>query len=403
MEMTPCHRRNDWAIIGGSPHSYLNALRDGRNESATYPPERTPYPYGKMAFDSFVAHNGGRAPHLFARIRDGLAELPSGLSQQLGEFLRNLPCGKYFCKPDHGKKGNGALRLEISALGVKVDGEAADLSETEFRLSQHPYLVQSSLVPLQHPQAAQFNPDVINTIRLVTFDSDRGPAITGGIMRLANSAPAADNWALGALAVPIDIENGVLADTGVLRHGFTTATVHPRSGLSVGGMAIPYFHEACELVCTLHARLAIKTVGWDIALLKDGPVVLEGNRTWDVYVMPRLDPGFFASFMDYHLYEPVASTLRFALDGDFADRDQVRLWLSHLAGHSLVRGRVDHMSGCRLVVTLAGSQRGMDAAAQRLRHEAATFRVEKIRAGFSTASFPPIFDIEASFAEAALP
>jgi hypothetical protein len=145
----------------------------------------------------------------------------------------------------------------------------------------------------------------------------------------------------------------------------------------------------------------MKTLGWDVALLTNGPCLIEANRTWDVHLPMRIVPGFFATFMRYHLYEAVEATARFDFAGDFPDRRLARHWLSYVLGQSLVSGRLEHLSRNRAVVVISGSQRGLEAAAQRLRHEAGSFNVSKIHAAKISAQIKPGFDIDPSFAATA--
>jgi hypothetical protein len=219
--------RDGWPIINGVPLAYLVALRDGMNDGAAYAPERTPRPESKSAFDAILARHGAPVPETMARIEAGKAITSDGAAEDIGGFLRRLPPGQYFCKPDIGKNGNGAHVLEIAATGVKIDHKQSNLSELERMLSPQPYLLQESLVPRQHPQQVRFNADVINTIRLMVFDTAAGPVVAGGYMRLANDHSAVDNYMQGGVAVPIDLARGVLRPVGYLRKAQATTRVHP--------------------------------------------------------------------------------------------------------------------------------------------------------------------------------
>jgi hypothetical protein len=389
--------RDGWPIINGNPLAYLVALRDGMNDSAAYTPGRTPRPESKSDFDAIVARHGGPVPVLLARIEAGRAAAPDGAAHTTGEFLRQLPAGQYFCKPDVGKNGNGAHVLQISATGVTLDRKQTNFAALEQMLSAGPYLVQESLVPRQHPQQARFNPEVINTIRLMVFDASTGPVTAGGFMRLANEHGAVDNYVQGGLAVPLDLQRGVLRPIGYVRKAQATTTVHARSGLRLEGQPVPFLEEAKALVCRLHGHVAMKTLGWDVALLKDGPLIIEANRTWDVHLAMRIVPGFFAAFMRYHLAEAAETSARFDFTGDFPDRKLARHWLCYVLGQSLVSGRLEHLSRSRAVVIVSGSRRGIDATAHRLKHEAGAFNVSKIGAAKIEARIATGFDVEASF------
>jgi hypothetical protein len=58
--------------------------------------------------------------------------------------------------------------------------------------------------------------------------------------------------------------------------------VHPRTGLAFDGFSIPWWEEACSLVRrAARLFLPLRTIGWDVALTPDGPVLVEGNNFWD--------------------------------------------------------------------------------------------------------------------------
>ncbi len=50
----------------------------------------------------------------------------------------------------------------------------------------------------------------------------------------------------------------------------------------IAGIVLPYWHESVDLVRRAHAgafsRFAF--LGWDVALTKDGPLLLETNSGW---------------------------------------------------------------------------------------------------------------------------
>jgi hypothetical protein len=243
---------------------------------------------------------------------------------------------------------------------------------------------------------ARYNPEVINTIRLMVFDTDTGPRVVGGLMRLANQSTVVDNFMQGGVAVPIDLERGTLGAVGYLKKDFKPVRVHARSGLPLAGQPVPMLSEASALVCRLQRSIALKAVGWDVALLKTGPCIIEANRTWDVLLSVYTIPGFLERFLDYHL-ERAEIAARFELDGNFSDRIAARQWLGFLAGLSRVSGRVDVFSPNRVIFTIAGSKRGMDEVAERLKRESASFHVPKIHAYRTAVAVKRGFDLSATF------
>ena len=57
---------------------------------------------------------------------------------------------------------------------------------------------------------------------------------------------------------------------------------HPKTGEPFADFQLPHWQEARKLA--EHAAmlfLPLRTIGWDLALTDDGPLLLEGNAEWD--------------------------------------------------------------------------------------------------------------------------
>jgi hypothetical protein len=66
---------------------------------------------------------------------------------------------------------------------------------------------------------------------------------------------------------------------------------HPDTGAPIVGVVLPYWHESIDLVLRAHAvafsRFAF--LGWDIALTKEEPLLLEANSGWGAIFHQMLD------------------------------------------------------------------------------------------------------------------
>ncbi len=87
--------------------------------------------------------------------------------------------------------------------------------------------------------------------------------------------------ARGAVIYPIDVETGRLS-AGIVRGKFESFTVHPTSGKEALGFALPLWKETLELCRTAHSKVFsnFPTVGWDVAITPEGPVLVEMNIQW---------------------------------------------------------------------------------------------------------------------------
>jgi hypothetical protein len=332
-----------------------------------------------------------------ARVENGkVTDGRSDLGGTLEEVLERLRPGQYFCKPDDGAKGTGVFRLDVGDSGTAVDGIPRPFPEIVELFSSSAYLIQASLVPRQHRGIARFNDGVINTIRLMVFGTETAPFAAAAMVRLSNGA-VVDNWSKGGVAVPVDLARGVLGRSGVVKGSFAGVDVHGRSGIRFVDQPIPCLDQAIAVTCALHSKLPIKTLGWDVAILEDGPCILEANRPWDVHVALRIIPGFLSTFLDYHLPAPAEATRRLTLLGTFDDRNHLRLWLASVLGRSLTSGRVDEVSEQRLTLTVTGSAAGVDAVIYRLKKSAARFSVHHLTVSRATDVSRRGLDLDATF------
>ena len=88
--------------------------------------------------------------------------------------------------------------------------------------------------------------------------------------------------AAGNIAAPVDLKTGIVTGPGV----FSDITrysvrVHPVTGKEIEGFIMPHWEKVLELAA-IAARNASgnKSVGWDIAVTKDGAELIEGNHNW---------------------------------------------------------------------------------------------------------------------------
>lgn len=231
-----------------------------------------------------------------------------------GQETDSLPRADLFAKPTRGRGGRGVESWHYEGSGWSLDGappvdEAGLLEHFRELSSAERYLIQQRLFP--HPELADLSADILTTIRMVTIrDEDGNFEATHAVYRMPNRPDAkVDNFHAGGLAAKIDIETGELgpaSDIGLLPNSAWFAN-HPISGAPIAGRRIPFWQEALDLARRAHRVVPGQTVvGWDIAILEDGPVVIEGNSGADLDIIQRahrepMGDSRFGELLAHHL------------------------------------------------------------------------------------------------------
>lgn len=130
----------------------------------------------------------------------------------------------------------------------------------------------------QHVFMEGLNPDTVNIIRIVTFHTGKRVFSVPPMLVYSRGDTEVCNSDQGSYYVGIG-ENGIIERKAIDRMASCLVDC------PVGGQKLPYFEEIKELVQTIHKGLPeLFTVGWDVALTPDGPLVFEGNDGWCPYV-----------------------------------------------------------------------------------------------------------------------
>ncbi len=130
----------------------------------------------------------------------------------------------------------------------------------------------------QSPETAKFHPSSVNTVRMpVLIDVEGAPRVFHPFFRIGRGGSSVDNAGAGGVFAGVDPMTGVCSSLAVDEVAKTYA-LHPDSGLSIPGFAIPRWDEAVELAKRLTVEAeGYRFIGWDLALTEGGWVVVEGN------------------------------------------------------------------------------------------------------------------------------
>ena len=225
-----------------------------------------------------------------------------------------LPPVDLFFKPVEGKGGGGAERWQSvgqdrhrSAMGEEIDAKALYARVQELSRVE-PYLVQPALS--NHAALGDLTAGALCTARILTCRTERGDhEATDAAFRMPSVATSAvDNFHAGGVAAAVNIRTGELGratDLGTERSLWHDR--HPFSNAQIAGRHLPMWREAIDLVERAHRAFnEYVVVGWDVALLDDGPALVEGNRGPDIDILQRtgrgpIGNGRFGELLAYNL------------------------------------------------------------------------------------------------------
>lgn len=190
----------------------------------------------------------------------------------------------FFCKQIDGECGRGIFILKIKEGVAIIDEKHFSIDELITMINGATYLFQKKIV--QHDEVNLLYRNSINTIRLVTVRNLKTGKITvfPSIIRVGANGNEVDNTSQGGIAVGFDLDTGQLHKFGFYKPQFgLKIEKHPNSGVVFENFKIPYILQAKEQAMLLHSMLTdIHSIGWDIAIGKNGPIFIEGNDNWEI-------------------------------------------------------------------------------------------------------------------------
>lgn len=179
--------------------------------------------------------------------------------------------GRILAKPSVGSgMGNGIRFYDSDRL---TDEEIEEI----FRLYKENFIVQKKMG--QHETLAQFNPNSLNTIRIMTFLFGGKVHILSTILRIGGGKNEVDNVSQGGYQCTIR-SDGRLEKYAITKLGGTWKNVDIcANGIRFEDVTIPSFDRILEAVRSAAEKQGhFKILGWDIAVAPDGePVLIEYN------------------------------------------------------------------------------------------------------------------------------
>jgi len=182
-----------------------------------------------------------------------------------------------FAKPISLFGGEGIIRLDVDNL--------EDISLVYSKLlEEKKYDVEQQIV--QHQRMNLLSDSSVNSLRITTLLVDDTVYVLYTLVRISDGKSYVDNISSGGMYCPVD-ENGIITADAFCDARIEYLTTHPQTNTVFKGFRIPCYDEAIDLVKKAALRLPqVRYVGWDVAIAKTGPVLIEGN-TIPGYDMPQ--------------------------------------------------------------------------------------------------------------------
>lgn len=195
------------------------------------------------------------------------------LQQQasLAECFLKDEKGKVVLKNSKGHSGKQVKVVETKELDVS--GLLRLMESNKFDLIEE-YIVQ-------HDDLMKIAPRGLNTIRVISQLHNGEVTIIGACLKLSVYENV-DNLNAGNIAMPLDIETGVVTDAGIfLDISKEEPKIHPLTGVNIPGFQVPFW-KACIEIAKKGALLTPenRSIGWDVAITNNGPLLIEGNHRW---------------------------------------------------------------------------------------------------------------------------
>ncbi len=191
---------------------------------------------------------------------------------------------RFIAKPLDASCGNGVALFEKDDY---ADGEA--LFAHMFSEYQGCFLAEEVIVQVE--ELAEFHPASVNTVRVPTIRFDDEVVIVHPFFRIGRSGKTVDNAGAGGVICAVDVETGrVFAAAD--EHA-KTYEIHPDTKKKIIDFVIPRWNEAKALVEELAQVVPDnRYTGWDLALTKDGWVLVEANRRGQFVWQIPMQKGF---------------------------------------------------------------------------------------------------------------
>lgn len=265
---------------------------------AVNPPALQHSTENKDEFYRICCERGLPIPETYGWTMDGRCYDAEGIcidgSQAWSRYLLARLPKDFIVKDRAGAYGSGfrAFHRIGDAFRAADDGATCDIAGLSEALAvageSEGIIIQKRLFDAA-PLAALSGRRGLQTMRINTLQHlDGRVSILFYMIKILAGHTVSDNFSMGTTGNLIaygDPHDGTLRGALTIHacgSGMTAVAAHPETGIPFAGFSLPYWSEAIALARTAQRFFPeLPTLGWDIALTEDGPIIIEANARWD--------------------------------------------------------------------------------------------------------------------------
>jgi hypothetical protein len=228
------------------------------------------------------------------------ATLHKGVILAQKTSLDRIFSGDLFVKPLIGKGGRGAECYVRKDRAFKDQSDRllsrSDLLLRLKRRSAREKIIVRPRVS-NHPALSDLALHALCTVHVVTCENERDEVeVTDAVLRMPSKPDSVvDDFHAGGIAAAVTLSTGVLGRaTDIGRNADSRwYSLHPVTHAPIEGRVLPFWDETFDLARRAHCAVSDRgVVGWDIAILPDGPAIIEasGSPYLDILQRTQLRP-----------------------------------------------------------------------------------------------------------------
>lgn len=184
---------------------------------------------------------------------------------------------KIFIKPVDGEGGYGIMIFHLSTDNKYIDKNDIELSETFLSNigKENNYIIQSGVI--QDECITKIYPSSVNTFRIATENIKGKVRVICSVLRIGRQGNEVDNASQDGIVLGIVCNNGNCMDYAGTEEG-EIFYKHPDSNFVFKNHKIDNWDDIVDFTIKCASKLPqFVYLGWDIALTKEGPIVIETN------------------------------------------------------------------------------------------------------------------------------